>query len=287
LLEKDEKSAMVDNQDNANEPDSQNQSKMPSKDALNKKQEKSHENHQKNSRDVFEHDPNLPHGIDIIDVFRSSHETFPSCGLIKKPFADEADPLFEAYKNLLKANNSHKTILDKPPSATNLIPRIFVSHSHTDNEENRQRKRVFISYSHEDEDHLKRLHVHLTPYEREGLFEVWDNKKIEPGAKWQEEMTKALESTKVAVLLVSGDFLASDFIYKNELPPLLEAANKRGARILSVILSHCDFDNSLLAQFRPLNNPDRPLTAMNKNEKEKIWKEVAGYVKEFVRKADS
>src|SRR5438270_9912139 len=103
------------------------------------------------------------------------------------------------------------------------------------------RSKVFISYSHKDVRYLRQLQTHLAYYERVGLIEVWDDTKLTPGAVWHEQIENALRQTKVAILLVSADFLASKFIAENELPPLLAAAQSEGAVIISVILSACAF----------------------------------------------
>jgi hypothetical protein len=66
--------------------------------------------------------------------------------------------------------------------------------------------------------------------------------------------------TKVAILLVSADFLASKFIAENELPPLLAAAQMEGAVILPVILSACPYEDTELAKFQAVNSLSKPLS---------------------------
>ena len=90
------------------------------------------------------------------------------------------------------------------------------------------RNRVFISYSHHDVRHLERLRVHLRPLERDHIIEVWDDTRPSPGTNWRDAIVEALSSAKVGILLISADFLASDFIVNNELPPLLKAASDGG-----------------------------------------------------------
>jgi hypothetical protein len=138
------------------------------------------------------------------------------------------------------------------------------------------RNKVFISYSHRDKQWLERLQVHLKPLERKGLVERWDDTRIAPGSNWQEEIRQALAATKVAVLLISADFLASDYIAEHELLPLLEAAERDGAIILPVILSPCLFQETPeLARFQAVNDPTRPLLDLPPGEQEQTFLKVA------------
>lgn len=146
------------------------------------------------------------------------------------------------------------------------------------------RTKVFISYSHKDKAWLERLHVHLRPLERDGRVEHWDDTRIKAGGRWREEIAEALTTTKVAVLLVSADFLASDFIVTEELPPLLSAAKKEGAVILPVILNHSRFMSfASLSQFQAVNDPLKPLAALKKAEPEAVFVKVSEVIENCLK----
>ncbi|RCJ42281.1 hypothetical protein A6770_08745 [Nostoc minutum NIES-26] len=141
------------------------------------------------------------------------------------------------------------------------------------------RDRVFISYSHKDSKWLQRLQVHLKPLERLGIIQKWDDTQITPGARWREEISTALKRTRVAILLVSADFIASDFIDKNELPPLLDAAASDDAMILPVIVSPCRFDKTQsLSQYQAINSSSKPLIGMDKAKREELFVKIADAV---------
>jgi hypothetical protein len=125
------------------------------------------------------------------------------------------------------------------------------------------RNQVFVSYSHADEDYLKRLRVHLSLLERRNI-KIWTDKDIAPGMNWQDEIANALARTKVAVLMISTDFLNSDFITRQELPPLLAAAKSEGVEILPVIVKPSafgDIDVEPLSCYQAVNM-GRPLVKL-------------------------
>ena len=146
------------------------------------------------------------------------------------------------------------------------------------------RTRVFISYSHEDAEWLERLQKHLAPLERDGAL-VWDDTRLKAGAQWREEIRGALAETKVAILLVSADFLASDFIATDELPPLLQAAAEDGATILPVIISPCRFERmESLSRFQSVNDPRKPLVKLRRGNREEVLDAVARAVEDALRR---
>jgi TIR domain len=139
-----------------------------------------------------------------------------------------------------------------------------------------RRRSVFISYSHEDDAFLHRLLVHLRPLERDGLLDLWSDTNIKPGDRWRDEVRRALNGARIAVLLISADFLASDFIVTNELPPLLAAAEAKGARIIPVIAKPSRFlRDDTLARFQALNDPKQPLIRMSEADREDVYARLA------------
>jgi hypothetical protein len=143
------------------------------------------------------------------------------------------------------------------------------------------RSHVFICYSHADSLWLKRLRVHLKPIERDGTIDLWDDSKIRAGAVWRDDIAKAIDLAKVALLLVSADFLASDFIAENELPPLLDAAVKDGLVVIPIILSPSRFAHiQTLKQFQTANPPDLPLLMMKKVDQEELFVKVSQMIED-------
>ena len=124
------------------------------------------------------------------------------------------------------------------------------------------RDRVFFSYNQKDKSWLDEIQKGLQPLLQQKSFLLWDETKIQAGQNWQEEIEHALSQAKVAVLLVSRDFLSSDFIAKHILPPVLNAAENDGLIILWVAVRTCAYKATQIGNYKAVNNPSKPLASM-------------------------
>lgn len=141
---------------------------------------------------------------------------------------------------------------------------------------------VFISYSHKDKKWLERLKVHLKPFERISKVKIFSDQDIKVDAHWRDTIRCEIEDAEIAILLVSPDFLASDFITDHELPKLFEGRTRGQKSIITVFVAHTSISlHPEISEFQAINPPNKPLSAISKAESERVLVNVA----EEVRKA--
>jgi hypothetical protein len=141
-------------------------------------------------------------------------------------------------------------------------------------------KHIFISYSHKDKEWLDKIRIMLKPLERKFEITVWDDTEIKPGSMWREEIKQALESAKVAVLLVSPNFLNSDFIAQHELPPLLQAAAKKGLIILWILITYCMHQETEINSYQATHDTSKPLDSLPASEQNKVLVQICESIKQ-------
>ncbi len=118
-----------------------------------------------------------------------------------------------------------------------------------------------ISYSHEDEDLRKELEKHLSVLRRIGLLRMWNDRMIAPGADWQQEIDARLESAKLILLLVSPDFLNSEYCYGIEMKRALERSAAGDATVVPIILRKCLWHVTPIKKLQALPRDGRPVVA--------------------------
>jgi TIR domain/NACHT domain len=126
---------------------------------------------------------------------------------------------------------------------------------------------IFISYAHEDEKLCARLIAHLSGLVNEGIISHWYDGKIVAGELWDSTIQTQLTSAQLILLLVSADFLASDYVNRVELPTATTRHKAGEAWTIPIILSPCDWQRSHLKDFEALPKHGKPITTWkNRNE---------------------
>ena len=145
------------------------------------------------------------------------------------------------------------------------------------------RRSVFLSYSHRDGAYLERLRTHLEALRLGGELEVWDDSRIRAGDEWRAEIEGALARSRLAILLISPDFLASAFVRDVEVPRLLTDAANGKCRLLCLHARHSAVDQATfdavgearrLTDFQSLNDPKTPLSDLPEKDHDRALAEV-------------
>jgi internalin A len=148
------------------------------------------------------------------------------------------------------------------------------------------RDQVFISYSHKDKKWRDDLNLHLKPYLRDGSITSWSDQQIAPGSNWFREIQSALTNGKIAILLVSPDFLASDFIHQHELGPLLKEAEQGGVKIVWVPVRESAYKQTPLKNYQAALDPTKSLAAMMKAKRDQAWVKICEEIQKAVNNPD-
>lgn len=126
---------------------------------------------------------------------------------------------------------------------------------------------IFISYSHQDEHWKDTLQKQLRVLERQGELSIWEDRQIKSGTNWLPEIEKAIANARVAVLLVSSDFLTSDFVLREEIPKLLQRRKQGGLRVIPVLLRPCYWQAvPWLAEIQGATKDNLPLSRFLQDE---------------------
>lgn len=112
---------------------------------------------------------------------------------------------------------------------------------------------VFVSYSHVDEKEFKdELEKHTASLRRNGMISTWHDRKITPGQNWKEKIDGNIKDADVILLLISSDFMHSDYCYDVEMEEAMRRHNNNEAIVVPIILRHVDWSNAPFARLQVL-----------------------------------
>lgn len=119
---------------------------------------------------------------------------------------------------------------------------------------------AFLSYSHKDEVFRQELVTALAALQRTGMIECWHDRRIVPGQEWEPQISEQLLSAKLILLLISSDFIASDFCYQVELEQALDRHGRDEARVIPILLRPVYWKGTSFARLQALPSDAVPVT---------------------------
>ena len=145
--------------------------------------------------------------------------------------------------------------------------------------------RVFYSYAHEDERLRQKLETHLSGLERRGMIQEWHDHKITAGRGWERAIEEQLEAAHIILLLVSADFVASDYCYGKELRRALERDAAGEARVIPIIVRPVDWEGVPFRHLQALPRGARPVTSWANQDE--AWADVASGIRKAIEELTS
>lgn len=121
------------------------------------------------------------------------------------------------------------------------------------------RVKIFFCYAHEDEPLLNKLKSHLRVLQRQDLIEVWHDRDINVGTEWEQEISRQLNTSQIILLLISPDFMDSDYCYSVEMKRAIERHERGEARVIPIILRYVHWQETLLAKLQALPTDGKPV----------------------------
>ena len=118
---------------------------------------------------------------------------------------------------------------------------------------------VFISYAHKDLAYLKELETHLANLKRQNIIAAWYDGDIKPGTEWETQIMQHLNNAQIILLLVSADFINSDFCYGIELQQALARHDDGQARVIPIIVRPVDWTGAPFAKLLALPKDAKPV----------------------------
>jgi len=141
--------------------------------------------------------------------------------------------------------------------------------------------KLFCSYSHKDEKYRAELETHLALLSRQGAVHLWHDRKIQPGQNWKDEIDDNINHADLVLLLVSADFVASEYCYGIEAKRALDRAAAGETRVVPILVRKCDLEGIPFEKLHWLPTGSKPVK--NWSDRDSAWADVAAGIRKVVR----
>jgi hypothetical protein len=144
--------------------------------------------------------------------------------------------------------------------------------------------KIFFCYAHEDELLLNKLKTHLRPLQQQGFIDVWHDGDISAGTEWEQEISQYLNSAQIILLLVSSDFMASDYIYNVELKLAVERHESGEACVIPVILRPVYWQGAPFGKLQALPKDGKPVIGSSWHSQDEAFYNIEEGIRKAINK---
>lgn len=160
--------------------------------------------------------------------------------------------------------------------------RVILKNGKNESLSNNQGILLFCSYSHKDEEHKESLDNHLSALKRQGFVNFWHDRLISAGDQWEDAIDENLEEAEVILLLISADFLASEYCYGKEMNRALARHNLRESKVIPIIVRPVDWQQTPFAKLQVIPKDGRAITLWDNQDE--AWSLVAKEIRRSILK---
>src|SRR5215210_2691574 len=133
---------------------------------------------------------------------------------------------------------------------------------------------LFYSYSHRDEEFRNELELHLWGLRRQGSISGWSDRKLSAGTEWSKEISRNLESAHIILLLISPNFIASEYCYDKEMTRAMQRHEAGEARVIPIIIRNVDnWQAAPFGQLQAVPKDGKPVNTWS--NRDEAWVDVA------------
>lgn len=143
---------------------------------------------------------------------------------------------------------------------------------------------IFCCYARKDQPLLHELKIHLMPLQRQGIITLWADTDIDAGVQWEEEIEKHLNTAQIILLLVSPDFIASEYCYRKEMTRAMERHTAGEAEVIPIILRSVLWENMPFGKLQALPTGAKPVISSAWHNPDAALYDVAFGIQKVVQK---
>jgi len=144
--------------------------------------------------------------------------------------------------------------------------------------------KTFIAYSKKDFSALSEIIKHLSSLKRRELITIWHDADIEAGKDWDKEITHYLQNADLILLLISPNFIASDYCYEFELKNAIKRHENREAIVVPIILSYCDWQDTPFSNLQFIPRNKQPIYSEYWHSEDQAFHNVTEEIKNILLK---